>query len=145
MQTIGDRIRSKRITHKMSMQVLADALGKSKGNISEYEKGKYEPSAQTVIALSRIFQVSTDWLLTGEAYFSQDSDSSTLFMLSKRESDLMSMFRMLDERDKVDAYDNIYCKYKRAHKDPLLHRPYDGDGIAEETTGDSGKPDDRNN
>lgn len=138
MQTIGDRIHDKRMTHKMSMQALADALGKSKGNISEYEKGKYEPSAQTVIALSRIFHVSTDWLLTGEEYMNNFSDRIAPLGFSGTESDLISMFRLLDERDKEDAYDNIYYKYKRVYRDSSLYRRYACDPAAEETNADFG-------
>ncbi|GEM_PF-139536 len=131
MQSIGERIRFKRTTYKMSMQALADILGKSKGNISEYEKGKYEPSAQTIIALSRIFNVSTDWLLTGEEHV-KESFISTFVPLSKRETDLLTMFRQLDERDKTDVYDNIYYKYRRNHKDSCLYEPAGSDRIAEE-------------
>ena len=134
MQTIGERIRYKRIAHKMSMQALADALGKSKGNISEYEKGKYEPSAQTVLALSRTFNVSTDWLLTGEDYLNKFHDSTPLLKLSDTETDLISMFRLLDERDREDAYDNIYYKYKRVNKDSSLYPRYAVDRVAEETS-----------
>ncbi|QHQ59616.1 helix-turn-helix domain-containing protein [Anaerocolumna sedimenticola] len=136
MQTIGERIRYERMTHKMSMQALANVLGKSKGNISEYEKGKYEPSAQTVIALSRIFNVSADWLLTGEEYLNNSEDSTPLLNLSDMETDLISMFRLLDERDQEDAYDNIYYKYKRVYKDSSLYQRYALDRVAEETAVD---------
>lgn len=136
MQTIGERIRYKRMTHKMSMQVLADALGKSKGNISDYEKGKYEPSAQTVIALSRIFNVSADWILTGKEFFNHSDSSSSLLTLSDTETDLISMFRLLDERDQEDAYDNIYYKYKRVYKTSTLYRRFPSDRVAEETASD---------
>lgn len=110
MNSIGDRIRSKRIANKMSMQELGNILGKSKGNISEYEKGKYEPSAQTIIALSRVFKVSADWILIGKEY-EHNSDE----VLSEQETNLLTMYRRLDERDKRDIYDNIYCKYHRAY------------------------------
>lgn len=115
MNSIGDRIRSSRMAGKMSMQELADVLGKSKGNISEYEKGKYEPSAQTVIALSRVFHVSADWLLTGEEY-NPKAGPAAPGNLSDTETQLLAMFRLLDERDKADVYDNVYCKYKRGHE-----------------------------
>ncbi|WMJ86254.1 helix-turn-helix domain-containing protein [Anaerocolumna sp. MB42-C2] len=138
MQTIGERIRYKRMTYKMSMQALADALGKSKGNISEYEKGKYEPSAQTVIALSRIFQVSTDWLLTGEEYLNNSPESAPVLKLTDTETDLISMFRLLDGRDQEDAYDNIYYKYKRVYKDSSHYQRYSVDRVAEETDEDFG-------
>lgn len=110
MNSIGERIRSKRMANKMSMQELGNILGKSKGNISEYEKGKYEPSAKTIIALSRVFKVSTDWILIGEEY-----DHNSDEVLSEQEANLLTMYRRLDERDKRDIYDNVYCKYNRVY------------------------------
>lgn len=73
-KTIGDRIREKRLLRKMSMQALTEAIGKSKGNICGYEKGDYEPSAQTIGAIARDFGISTDWLLTGVEYHNHNDE-----------------------------------------------------------------------
>lgn len=113
MSTIGERIRDKRIENKMSMQELADAIGKSKGNISGYEKNTFEPSAQTIINISKLFKVSTDWLLTGEEYQNWNGNDCAQNELSNKEADLVNMYRALDERDKEDAFENIHFKYKR--------------------------------
>lgn len=140
MQTIGERIREKRIRNKLTMQDLAEALGKSKGNISEYEKGKYEPSAQTVISLSRLFKVSADWLLTGEEFLKQTDEPSAPFSLSGPEAGLISMFRQLEERDKEDAYEYICFKYNRTIKEKMpLYKEYEQERVAEEISDYNGR------
>lgn len=75
MKTIGSRIKNLRLEHNLSIQQLAEIVGKSKGNISGYENDKFEPSAQTIIAIAEYFSVSTDWILKGEKFQNQNSSS----------------------------------------------------------------------
>lgn len=49
-----------------SQKDLADSLGIQKSVVSEIESGKRELSKNVMIALMNKFNVSTDWLLTGE-------------------------------------------------------------------------------
>jgi putative transcriptional regulator len=49
----------------LGQQELADAVGLSQATISDYERGRRRPNLSTLIALSRILAVSTDWLLFG--------------------------------------------------------------------------------
>ncbi|PRO65678.1 helix-turn-helix domain-containing protein [Alkalicoccus urumqiensis] len=62
MQMIGERIRSFRRKQEWTQQELAEKLQLSKSTISNYEKGIREPNAETLVALSRLFDVTLDEL-----------------------------------------------------------------------------------
>lgn len=97
METIGKRILFLRTRAGLSQEKLADAIGKTKSNISGYENDKFEPSAQTIISLCKLFKVSSDWLLFGEAAevpISEQSDE-----LSPGDIELLAKFHQLSEKD----------------------------------------------
>ena len=52
-----------RIKKKLTQQQLADLLGLTKSVISAYENGLRYPAYDVLIKISRIFKVSTDFLL----------------------------------------------------------------------------------
>lgn len=63
---LGARIAALRRSKDMSQSALAAALGVSPSAVGMYEQGRREPAAATLVELSRIFEVSTDYLLTGK-------------------------------------------------------------------------------
>lgn len=63
---LGARIAALRRSRDMSQEQLAKVLGISPSAVGMYEQGRREPSAATLVALSGIFGVSTDYLLTGK-------------------------------------------------------------------------------
>lgn len=62
---LGSRIASLRCKAGMSQSALAKKLGVSPSTIGMYEQGRREPSINILIALSREFGVTVDYLLTG--------------------------------------------------------------------------------
>ena len=60
---IGNRLKTLRIKKKLTQQQLADLLGLTKSVISAYENGLRYPAYDVLIKISRIFKVSTDFLL----------------------------------------------------------------------------------
>lgn len=63
-EIFGSRLRLLRQQHNLSTQKLADALGlRSKGAITQFEKGVTSPSVDTLIALADFFDVSLDYLV----------------------------------------------------------------------------------
>ena len=62
---LGLRIASLRQTCGLSQAELAQRLHISTSAIGMYEQGRREPSVDTLIALSREFGVSLDYLLSG--------------------------------------------------------------------------------
>ncbi len=62
---LGARIATLRRDAGWSQAELAKRLKVSSSAVGMYEQGRREPSADTLVALSRIFGVTTDYLLTG--------------------------------------------------------------------------------
>ena len=62
---IGARIAALRREAGMSQAQLAKVLQVSPSAVGMYEQGRREPSADTLVELSRIFSVSVDYILTG--------------------------------------------------------------------------------
>ncbi|MCI6481804.1 MAG: helix-turn-helix transcriptional regulator [Treponema porcinum] len=60
---INKRIRELRLSRGMSQPELAAKLGVSKQYISNWENDNIQPSIEMLIAISRFFMVSTDYLL----------------------------------------------------------------------------------
>ncbi|MBN1776074.1 MAG: helix-turn-helix domain-containing protein [Clostridiales bacterium] len=63
MHTIGQRIRSARENAKMTARELAKHLGVSPTRLSNWESGTNRPRAEYISSISRILEVSTDYLL----------------------------------------------------------------------------------
>ena len=61
--TLGQRIQGLRKQHGMSQEALGDALGVSRQAVSKWEGDNGIPELDTLIAMSRLFGVSTDYLL----------------------------------------------------------------------------------
>ncbi len=57
------RLKELREDMDMTQAELASILMQSKSNISKYENGQIEPNIDTIIALARFFNVTTDYLL----------------------------------------------------------------------------------
>ena len=63
---LGPRIAALRRDAGWSQAELAHRLQVSPSAIGMYEQGRREPSAATLVAMSQVFGVSTDYLLTGK-------------------------------------------------------------------------------
>ena len=61
--TMGSRLKELRTGHKMTQQQLAQRIGLAPSAISSYESGYRYPSYEVLIKYSRIFHVTTDYLL----------------------------------------------------------------------------------
>ena len=62
---LGARIAALRRDAGWSQAELGKRLQVSASAVGMYEQGRREPSADTIVALSEIFQVTTDYLLKG--------------------------------------------------------------------------------
>ncbi|WP_186565045.1 helix-turn-helix domain-containing protein [Lawsonibacter celer] len=65
--TLGERIQSYRKKNGLSQEQLAEALGVSRQAVSKWELNDAQPDLDKVLALARLFQVSTDTLLGNES------------------------------------------------------------------------------
>jgi transcriptional regulator with XRE-family HTH domain len=67
MQRFGEKLRTLRIHRRMTLKELALALGHTAhGYISEIESGRKKPTAEFVLNVARLFNVTTDQLLKDE-------------------------------------------------------------------------------
>ena len=64
---LGQRIALVRKNRGLSQAELARRLKISASAMGMYEQGRREPSAQVLVALARELEVTTDFLLTGQA------------------------------------------------------------------------------
>lgn len=99
--SIGLRIKDLRKGHGISQKKLAESIGVSAGNVGEWELGRSKPGADALISLSRYFNVSTDWLLTGMAADTQKLEQTSVGIdLSPDEIELIAKYRLLSDRHK---------------------------------------------
>lgn len=63
MEDFGNRLKTLRIQNNLTQEQLAHRLGLTKSVISAYETGSRMPSYDILISISRIFKVTTDYLL----------------------------------------------------------------------------------
>ena len=76
MTDFGNRLKNLRLRKHMTQSDLAERLGVTKSVISAYETGLRMPSYDILIKISRIFRVTTDYLLGLES--KQEIDVSGL-------------------------------------------------------------------
>lgn len=59
----GKRLREMRMKRGLTQQVMADSLGVSLRVYQNYEQGTRHPSFYTLVNISKLLKVSTDYLL----------------------------------------------------------------------------------
>ena len=60
---MGKKLRALRLENKLTQKQVANRIGLAISAVSSYESGARYPSYEALIKLSRIFHVSTDYLL----------------------------------------------------------------------------------
>ena len=65
-QAFGQRVAKLRTDRALSQQQLAQMLGVKRSVISYYESGDRLPSFDVLVIMSKVFSVSTDYLLLGQ-------------------------------------------------------------------------------
>lgn len=63
MVNMGEKLRSLRIENRLTQKQVADRIGLAISAVSSYESGTRYPSYEALIKLSKMFHVSTDYLL----------------------------------------------------------------------------------
>lgn len=97
---LNQRIHSLRIKCGLTQKELGGIIGVSIVSIGGWESGTRKPSAEAVIALAKVFNVTTDYLLGVTIEPEKDS-----LLLSHCEKTLLSNYRVLDKhgRKAVDT------------------------------------------
>lgn len=105
METLGDRIASLRKSKGLSQRKLMEIL--KFDNLSKYEKNQRQPNYEILKSIADFFNVSTDWLLTGEdPKKEQLPDPENVIQhilgeLTDEEIKIIELFRQLSDRDKI--------------------------------------------
>ena len=63
MKSLGEAIKEYRIQCKMTQEFVAEKLGISRQAVSKWENGASDPSTSNLIALSKLYGISTEDLL----------------------------------------------------------------------------------
>ena len=66
MQTVGERIRKRRLELEWTQDVLAEKAGISKSFLSDLENGKRSIGADKLLDVGRVLSLSLDYLMTGK-------------------------------------------------------------------------------
>ncbi|MGI8386591.1 helix-turn-helix domain-containing protein [Robertmurraya sp. P23] len=88
MKTIGERINQLRRALNMNQKQFSNVINISQGTLSDIERGKFNPSIETVISISNKFNVSTDWILKGGWVGIQTINKELEYKVSEAFSDL---------------------------------------------------------
>ena len=94
--TIGERIKTLRRKIGITQEEFSEKLGTSRNTITNYESGRRTPMDATIKSICREFNVSEDWLRTGEGDMFLPPPTDTLDVLTK-EYDLSHNARILVE------------------------------------------------
>jgi transcriptional regulator with XRE-family HTH domain len=65
---LGKRLRELRLEHGLSQKELGEKLGFCNQSISFWETGQREPDLDSLVRISKYFEVSSDFLLGLEEY-----------------------------------------------------------------------------
>lgn len=95
MSKIDNIIKTERLNREMTQKELATLLGVTQDSISLWEKGKRIPDTQYVIQLSRIFGISTDYLLGLEDDFGARTATPSGDTYTTEEKQLIQDYRKL--------------------------------------------------
>lgn len=103
MGSIGENIRRLRESAGLSMNQLAQMIGKSRSSISQYEQGKVIPRMGTVEDMARVFGVSKMEILNDRVEY------YAINMEPTETDELMRLYRSMTDEGKRQLMD--YARY----------------------------------
>ena len=87
----------------ISQQKLAIEIGISQQSINKYENHKVEPDIATLISIAQYFNTSVDYLI-GNTEISRIIESVEKFDLNSTEANLVTNFRLLNDKEKQSIF-----------------------------------------
>ena len=78
MLSIGLKIQEYRVKNRLSQEVLAEKLGVSRQSVSKWELGQTLPEVDKIIAMSKLFSVTADELLTNNNKLNSEQNITQL-------------------------------------------------------------------
>ncbi len=116
-EELGERVKAMREKLKMTQEEVAQKTNISRSNIGKIENNQIVPNCNAILELSKVFGVSTDWLITGvnppAIAVNQKVSYDNLGNMSEVEADIIRKFRELKPWSKEDVRDYIAMKYEK--------------------------------
>lgn len=103
MENIGDRLKIWRKSNNLTLKDIHDKTGISRGNLSDIENNKVIPSGKTLLALINEFNVSADWILSGNTSSNNNNEYT---------DKLLKYFNKLDKQNKRLAVHEMKHMYE---------------------------------
>ncbi|WP_051531192.1 helix-turn-helix transcriptional regulator [Clostridiisalibacter paucivorans] len=116
MNSIGSRFKFLRKSKALTQWEFAKSVGISQGTLSDIEKNKYKPSVDTILSVSQYFNVSTDWILTGnmtkhESFAFMSKDNGIDCKSNNMDKSITYFLNQLSEKDKDEICFLTLFKY----------------------------------
>lgn len=110
MTVTSYRIKSLRLKKNMSQNELATKLGIGRSNMGHIENGRVEPTKESIVLLSEIFGVTTDYLLgrTDTPQFTAKNERDVQKMLTEMKEGLsneQSLAYFKNDGEEIDEED----------------------------------------
>lgn len=139
MDTVGDRIKYLRKKEGLNQIDFCTKINLSQGRLSEIEKGKNNPSYETLQSIKSIFRVSLDWLVSGEYPKTDNStiqDNEPKVNLSDEEIHFIELLKKLNDHEKAKIEGMLELKVAEAQtvkkEKSSFYQNGDEDAAAEE-------------
>ncbi len=144
METVGQRIKKRRMELGISQAALARAIGIKPPSLADIESGKTKRAAgQTLIDLARELRTDPEYFLSGVSKPSPVAADPSVYQLSASEEKLILHFRQLSPGQQAEllrhvgsVIDGSLLLAKKTLKGTLKHVP---DARIEETFGMPGR------
>ena len=122
---LDERLKSLRKKCGYTQVSLAETLGVSKGTVAMWETGKRTPDFETLIRLSDLFDVRTDYILgksndSSSAKLSDDIEQLERWELESVYTDLMKLYIFLDSFGQKDVENLIKSEAQRCKEQNTL-------------------------
>ena len=122
----AERLKALRKKHGYTQVSLAETLGVSKGTVAMWETGKRTPDFETLIGLSDLFDVRTDYILgkstddSSEKLSEEETEQLGRWELESIYTDLMKLYLSLDSFGQKDVETLIKSEAQRCKEQNTL-------------------------
>lgn len=122
----AERLKALRKKHGYTQVSLAETLGVSKGTVAMWETGKRTPDFETLIGLSDLFDVRTDYILgkstddSSAKLSEEETEQLGRLELESIYTDLMKLYLSLDSFGQKDVENLIKSEAQRCKEQNTL-------------------------
>ena len=122
----AERLKALRKKHGYTQVSLAETLGVSKGTVAMWETGKRTPDFETLIGLSDLFDVRTDYILgkstddSSAKLSEEETEQLGRWELESIYTDLMKLYMSLDSFGQKDVETLIKSEAQRCKEQNTL-------------------------